>query len=176
MTSLKDRLPTRIVTTRLVLATPAAADIPAIARHCNNANLHRWMSRLPFPYREADARFFVEEIVPGPEEYCLAIHHQDELVGVVGLHLVDGLAPELGYWLGEPHWGHGFATEAARAIVDAARAAGVARLRSRALAENTASRHVLEKTGFIQTGTITEAGGNLEGREMVTFALEFGDD
>ena len=42
------------------------------------------------------------------------------LIGAVGIepHGETG-KPYLGYWLGTPHWGEGYATEAARALIDA---------------------------------------------------------
>lgn len=153
------RLPTRIVTDRLVLATPTAADIPAIARHCNNRNVHKWMARLPFPYSEEDARFFVEEIVPSDAEQCYGLMLDGALIGVVGLTFADDQAPELGYWLGENYWGHGYATEAARAVIAAARTVGLTGLRSRALSDNARSLNVLGKLGFVQTSQGPEPVG-----------------
>lgn len=145
------RLPTRIVTDRLVLVTPTAADIPAITRHCNNRNVHKWMARLPFPYSEEDARFFVEEIVPSDAEQCYGMMLDGALIGVVGLTFADDQAPELGYWLGEDYWGHGYATEATRAVIAATRTVGLTGLRSRALSDNARSLNVLGKLGFVQT-------------------------
>ena len=55
----------------------------------------------------------------------------------------------LGYWLGEPFWGRGFATEAARVVADYAFAAfDVARLEAGVFEWNPASGRVLEKAGF----------------------------
>lgn len=168
----KDRLPATLVTERLVLTAPTLAHAPAIALLCNNKNIHKWMARLPFPYAEADARFFVEQIVPSAEEACYGLLRGDDFLGVVGLHFADGQPPELGYWLGEPYWGHGYATEAARALIQAARAAGATALRSRALLDNAGSRHVLAKLGFLETGTAIEMNGNLKGRDMALMALD----
>ena len=166
-TSLKDRLPTTIRTARLVLTTPTMAHAPAIAALANNANVHKWMARLPFPYGLSDAEFFINEIVPSAEEFCLSIICDDEYAGVVGLHLHPEKLPELGYWLGEPHWGHGYATEAAQALVAAARAAGATALRSRARKDNAGSRKVLAKAGFVEIGEEIDAGSNLAGHTMV---------
>ena len=174
-TTLKDRLPTTLRTQRLVLVTPTLAHAPAIAALANNANVHKWMARLPFPYGLSDAEFFINEIVPSAGEYCLAITHDDELMGIVGLHFGDGQVPELGYWLGEPYWGSGYASEAAAALVAAARAAGAHALRSRALINNAGSLNVLRKAGFVQTGTAVEHSHNLAGREMVMMYLEFSE-
>ena len=167
MTTLKTRLPTEIRTERLVLVTPTMAHAPAIAALANNKNVHRWMARLPFPYLLSDAHFFIEKIVPSDKEACLAILYEGKVIGVVGLHFAEGEAPEIGYWLGEPYWGAGFATEAARAMVDAARAAGAPALRSRALADNAGSRRVLNKLGFTETHQAIETKSNCAGKPTV---------
>ena len=62
-------------------------------------------------------------------------------------------APEIGYWLGVPFWGNGYATEAARALIDHAFGdLGYAVLTAGARVSNPASRRVLEKCGFQWTG------------------------
>jgi RimJ/RimL family protein N-acetyltransferase len=175
MTSLKHRLPAAFRTARLVLTAPAAAHVPAIAKLANNRRIYEVMSRLPFPYEEDDARYFVEQIAPSPEECCYAIlDGQENFMGVVGLRLEEGEWPELGYWLGEPYWGFGYATEAALPVVAAARAAGAPGLRSRARKDNAASRKVLAKLGFEEVGDTTDTEGALAGRPLVRLLLDFG--
>ena len=174
MTSIKDRLPATLTTDRLVLTTPTMAHAPAIALLANNARIHKVMSRLPYPYSQEDARFFVEEIAPGPEESCYAIMGGGEtFMGIVGLTYAEGLAPELGYWLGEPYWNQGYATEAATAVAAAARAAGVPALRSRALLSNQGSRNVLRKVGFTEIGEEIDQKGTLVGQRVMRMRLEF---
>ena len=174
MNSLKDALPATITTDRLVLTTPTLAHVPAIARLANNHQVHRWMARLPFPYAEEDARFFIEEIVPQAEECSYAILLNGvTLAGVVGLRCIHGEMPMLGYWLGQEHWGKGYATEAALALVGAARSTGIAGLQSRALVENSGSRNVLRKAGFVETGEAVEPDNNLAGRQMMLMRLDF---
>jgi RimJ/RimL family protein N-acetyltransferase len=83
---------------------------------------------------------------------CWAITLDDALIGSCGLDL-RGDDPELGYWLGVPHWGCGFATEAARAVIDHAFGKlDLQALQSGARVTNPASRRVLEKCGFQWTG------------------------
>ncbi|ODT67749.1 MAG: hypothetical protein ABS75_22930 [Pelagibacterium sp. SCN 63-23] len=172
MTSFKHRLPATLSTARLVLTAPTMAHAAAIAELCNNANVHKWMARLPFPYGLEDARFFIEQIVPSDEEACYGLILDGALIGVVGLHLLEGQPAELGYWLGEPYWGHGYATEAAQALIAAARSAGAIELRSRARSTNMASRNVLSKLGFVETGALTETEDNLKGQDMVLMSLD----
>ena len=174
MDSSKDRLPATITTDRLVLTTPTMAHAPDIARLANNRRIYDVMARLPFPYGEEDARFFIEEIVPSQAERCYAILLDGRVfMGIVGLSFANGHAPELGYWLGEPYWGKGYATEAAMAVVAAGRAAGATGLRSRALLDNAGSRNVLAKAGFIEIGEEIEASNNLKGRTMMRMRLDF---
>jgi RimJ/RimL family protein N-acetyltransferase len=85
-------------------------------------------------------------------ETVFAITLDGALIGCCGIDLrPDG--PELGYWLGVPFWGNGYATEAARAVIDCAFCElGHQALRSGARVSNPASRRVLEKCGFQWTG------------------------
>ena len=174
MSSIKDRLPVSLTTERLVLTTPTLAHAPDIARLANNRRIHEVMSRLPFPYTLEDARFFIEDIVPSAAEKCYAITRDGTFMGIVGLTFAEGKAPELGYWLGEPYWGMGFASEAANAVVAAAKDIGMPLLRSRALLSNTGSRNVLRKLGFVEIGEDTDKAGTLVGQRVMQMRLEFG--
>lgn len=83
----------------------------------------------------------------------------DALVGMIELsHLsaVDRVA-ELGYWIGPPFRGHGYATEAARAMCEVGfRTLRLHRIEAGALARNHASIHVLEKAGLRHEGVLRE--------------------
>ena len=174
MNSIKHRLPADITTARLLLTTPTLAHVPEMAVLANNERIYQVLSRLPHPYAESDGVHFVERIARGPEEHAWAIVLDGHYIGTVGLHLLPDRLPELGYWLGEPHWGRGYATEAALAVVAAARASGATALRSRALLSNAASRHVLAKCGFVEIGEGTDQTGTLAGRRVMLMRLEFG--
>jgi len=173
MSTLKDRLPATLRTERLVLATPALAHVPEMAALANSKAIHAVLSRLPHPYDESHGRDFVENIARGPEDFAWAILCGGRFIGVLGLHLLPGRLPELGYWLGEPFWGFGYATEAGRAVVEAARTAGAPALRSRALLANAASRNVLRKLGFLEIAEDTDREGTLAGQRVVLMRLEF---
>ena len=62
-------------------------------------------------------------------------------------------AAELGFWLGRPWWGHGYATEAARAVVrHGLQAHGCPASTSSHFVDNWASADVLRKLGFEPVG------------------------
>ncbi|MBO4644241.1 MAG: GNAT family N-acetyltransferase [Alphaproteobacteria bacterium] len=72
--------------------------------------------------------------------------------------LINGIA-EIGYGITEAHQGRGYATEAVDAAVKwALKQSGVIRVEAETDPDNAASRRVLEKCGFIPTGTIGEEG------------------
>ena len=112
------------------------------------------MSRIPHPYRLADAAHFIAEIAP--RENCWAIAVEGRLAGVGGLAArADSVDIELGYWLGRPFWGRGYATEAAGLMLEQAWSAGMARVLSGHFDGNLRSRRVLDKLGFCEVGRST---------------------
>ncbi len=109
----------------------------------------------PHPYGEAEARAFIESAKRRPAGGCVyAITNSDSgaFIGCIGLNgKARGL--ELGYWIGEPYWGRGYATEAAHAAVDLAfRATAVDALNVSCRVTNAASRRVIHKCGFQYAG------------------------
>ena len=73
-----------------------------------------------------------------------------EVVGVITFRPMTG---EIGYWVGVPFWGTGFASEAVEGLVDHLfRTRPVARITAEVQAENEASLRVLAKAGFRRTG------------------------
>lgn len=173
MTSFKDRLPATLETARLTLATPVLAHVEQMAILANSKRIHQVLSRLPHPYEKAHGVEFVTRIARGESEYAWSILQEGIFIGVIGLHLLPDHLPELGYWLGEPYWGQGFATEAARAVVAAAQSSGAAALRSRALLGNEGSRNVLRKAGFVEIGESTDMEGTLAGRKVMLMRRDF---
>ena len=139
-------------TQRLFLRRPRDADIQSIVEQANDWEVVRRLGRLPFPYTDSDARYFLDSVVT--KELCWAITdgNSGAFFGAVGLNPA-GDAAELGYWLGRSHWRRGIATEAAGVVVRAAfEAFGLARLVSGYFEDNPASGRVLQKTGFVETG------------------------
>ncbi len=62
--------------------------------------------------------------------------------------------PEIAFEFLRREWGKGYATEASRAVVDRASADGYSRLWATVREWNVASRRVLAKLGFVETGRI----------------------
>ena len=111
------------------------------------------LSRMPHPYTREDASDFVARAKTGGIGKCVyAITHAETgaFFGCCGIEpQEDERTLELGYWIGEPFWGEGYATEAAHAVIDMAfRTRDVERIDARCRVTNAASRRVIQKCGF----------------------------
>ncbi len=104
------------------------------------------------PNREDDARTFITRVCEQRPEATFAITIDGAAVGSIGFslgHNVKRVSAELGYWVAQPHWERGIATESVRAVTAFAIAEhGLTRVFALPFAGNTASCRVLEKAGF----------------------------
>jgi RimJ/RimL family protein N-acetyltransferase len=141
-------------TERLKLRAPRLEDADQVAMLANDRRIAENTARIPHPYALADAESFLAAANRSEDETTLLITLPNgDVIGACGLELREGPAPELGYWLGVPHWGRGYATEAVRALIDHAFAElGHDALQAGARVTNPGSRRVLEKCGFQWTG------------------------
>lgn len=149
---LSERCVPVLETERLVLRAPCLADVKAIVRLVGDRRIAENTARIPHPYGADDAEQFLANVNRQEDEATFAIEFGGELIGICGVGLREGTA-EIGYWLGVPYWNHGYATEAARAVID--HAFGDLEheaLQAGARVSNPASRRVLEKCGFQWTG------------------------
>jgi RimJ/RimL family protein N-acetyltransferase len=145
---------TVLETERLVLRAPRHEDVKAIAMLANDRRIAENTARIPFPYRLSDAQDFIDQVNrPGSEIAFLITLADGTVMGACGLAFVERQPPELGYWLGVPHWGKGYATEAVRAVIDYAFTdLDHEAMASSARVTNPGSRRILEKCGFQWTG------------------------
>ncbi len=147
--------PLRIETARLVIRPYRPADAPAFRAIANHAGVARMMASLPHPMSEAQAADWIAARAwTGRPGFCLGVFLRDgTLVGNLGL---GGTPLSTMYFFGPRHWRRGYATEAMRALLGWAFAAfGLTEITAGAMADNPASRRVLEKLGFQRTGTAT---------------------
>lgn len=112
------------------------------------------LATAPWPYTMDDAMEFArrpqERMLP---HFIVTLPSAEgaKLIGSVGLGRKDGEV-ELGYWIARSHWGQGYATEAARAVLRLAEALGHRRIVAGHFADNPASGRVLAKAGFKPAG------------------------
>lgn len=124
-----------------------------LAELCNNKKI--WdnvRDYLPSPYTEQDAIDFIRLCQQEAPTTTFAIEYKGELAGCIGLVKqtdVYRLSAELGYWIGEPYWGMGIATQAVELITSYGfDQLGLVRIYSGVFDFNLSSQRVLEKSGF----------------------------
>jgi len=158
-------------TDRLLLRPGWAEDAPALARAIADEQIVRNLATAPWPYALKDAEAFLaaprDPVMPS---FLITERTAGEprIVGACGLGRRPSGAVELGYWIARPHWGQGFATEAARALIDIARAMKLPRLEGSHFVDNPASGRVLEKLGFVPTGLSATRYSCARGGEAVS--------
>jgi len=149
-----------LTTERLALRELQLEDAPAIAEGAGDRRVARYLMQVPSPYPVSLARRWITarnewwELGRG---VTLAITRRTDpavLLGTVSLRrYARDRRAELGYWLTAGAWGHGFATEACRAMLAFGFAdLGVQRIYAQVLAGNQPSLRVLEKLGMIHEG------------------------
>ncbi|WP_185984474.1 GNAT family N-acetyltransferase [Aureimonas mangrovi] len=144
-----------LLTRRLLLRPVRQTDAQAIATLANDRHIAEMTARIPHPYRLEDADAFIAGL--GEERaFAVTLRERGTFIGVVGLQPRERAVTsfELGYWLGRPFWGEGYATEAAQAAIDKAFGALSAQcIEVRCRVVNAASRRIIQKCGFHYAGT-----------------------
>ena len=137
---------------RLILRAPRAEDVPRIVPLLGDYDVAKNLSRVPHPYTDQDGYAFVA--LAGQkwtlkQDYAFSVLRttDDAFIGMCGVHPERGW--EMGYWIGKPYWGRGYASEAAgRVVAFAFGELGAERLAACWFHDNPASGRVLEKLGF----------------------------
>ena len=152
----------QIVLKTCVVRSWRTADAKSLVCYANNRNI--WMSVrdcFPHPYTARDAREFIGRSRGQRPETAFAIALGEEAVGGIGFQLqvdVERVSAEIGYWVGEPFWKRGIATEAVGALTGyAIETHGLTRVYALPFAGNVASCRVLEKAGYVLEGRLRKS-------------------
>lgn len=109
-------------TDRLRLDLPRADDLADLVFLANNRRIATMLAHLPHPFTVADGRAYIANAArhtASRAKFAVRLRSTGRIIGAVGYSALDESGPvHLGYWIGEPFWGQGFATEAAQAMVD----------------------------------------------------------
>ena len=132
-------------------------DAESLTRHANDREVSRHLrDRFPYPYGMEQAQTFLGWISKQPAPTVWAIEVNGEAAGGIGIELrtdVERVSAEIGYWLGQAHWGQGIVTEALTAVTaESFNRFDITRLYAVPFADHTASVRVLEKAGYVREG------------------------
>jgi len=161
--ALRTRLTLPIVSRRLVLRVPETTDASVIAAALRDRCVTRPI-HLPATYSIRDARDFIRRSKRGLEEgskcnLFITLRGNGEVIGGCGLDQIrlDVRNAHVGYWIARPHWGQGYASEAASLLISAGfRELGLHRIHTGVFPDNPRSMRVLERLGFRREGRARE--------------------
>lgn len=152
----------KIQTNRLLLRAFEQEDARVVQWLAGAPEVALTTQHIPHPYEEGVAETWIASHQPSWESggyLTLAVTTEsDGVVGAVGLHINHAhRRGELGYWIGVPFWGRGFATEASRAVVRFGfEELDLNRIQARHMVRNPASGRVMVKIGMKLEGVLRE--------------------
>lgn len=149
-------------TEKIILRSLVDNDKDELARLANNKRI--WdnvRDLMPHPYTTENADFFINLTKQEKTPMTFAIEYDGQLCGVIGLVAqqdVHRKTAEIGYWIGEPYWNKGIATEAVKLITDYGfNELDLVRIHTGVFEYNTSSMKVLEKCGYKKDGVFEKA-------------------
>lgn len=155
--------PPQLTTPRLLLRAFAPADVPRLVTLAGNYEVAKNTLNIPHPYGEEDARRWVQitqENYAQQTGYAFAIELRatGEFIGGIGLTLERRFdRAEAGYWLGQPYWGQGLASEALAAVLCFGfEELSLNKIHATHIAENQASGQVMRKNGMVKEGELAQ--------------------
>jgi RimJ/RimL family protein N-acetyltransferase len=137
-------------------------DAASLQRNADNKRVSMHLrDRFPHPYGMEQAKTFLGWIARQVSPTVWALEVNGEAAGGIGIELhgdVERVSAEIGYWLGEPHWGKGIATDALKAVsAQAFTRFDITRLYAVPFADHGASIRVLEKAGYVREGLMRQS-------------------
>ena len=142
-------------TARLVLRPYVDSDVTELLPLVGAREVAATTLRIAHPYTEQDGRAFIA-LSQEPDKLWLAITLRSDgrQIGGIGLRLEQQHQhAELGYWIGVPYWGKGYATEAAREVLRYGfEDLHLYRIFASHFSHNPASGNILKKLGMRYEG------------------------
>ncbi|MBU1540782.1 MAG: GNAT family N-acetyltransferase [Alphaproteobacteria bacterium] len=162
-----------IVTSRLILRSARPDDLEAMHAVLSDPRATRWWSTPPHETLEQTRAWMDDMIANGPDHPDFVIELNGRVIGKAGFYVM----PDIGYILHPDAWGQGLAAEAAAAAVDHVFGVhDVETLTADVDPENAASIRLLERLGFVGTGSgerTWNVGG--EWKDSLYYALSRSD-
>jgi RimJ/RimL family protein N-acetyltransferase len=131
----------------------------SLQKHANNPKVSAFLrDRFPYPYTIDDASFWINLVKDQQPLTGFAIIVNGEACGGIGFdpfHDESRITAEIGYWLGEEHWGKGIITAAVKLVTTYAfEHFPLIRIEAGVYDKNTASMRVLEKAGYMKESVL----------------------
>ncbi|MDX2111121.1 MAG: GNAT family protein [Verrucomicrobiota bacterium] len=150
-------------TRRLCLRPFSTEDASRVEEYCGDHDVAATTANIPHPYPPGTGELWILTLEPSfiagnSAVFAITLQSSGELVGACGLtHNRDHKRAELGYWIGKVHWGEGYATEAAAAVIDwGFRAWNLNRIHAHHMSHNPASGRVMVNNSMKHEGILRQ--------------------
>ncbi len=144
-------------TERLLLRRLELEDAPLVYHYMTEREIAANTMLIPYPYPSGAAEDWISA-TQRSDDFSFAVTRKSDnlFLGACGIgsDLFHKRA-EVGYWLGKPHWGQGYMSEAVRRVIQFGfEELDLNRIQATYFTYNQASRRVMEKAGMIYEGTL----------------------
>jgi len=152
-----------LTTARLILRPFELPDAEQVQYYAGDERVADVTLNIPHPYPDGAAAQWIgthEKIFRERKGVVYAITQQSgsDIIGSIGIHNMTNTDGELGYWVGVPHWGLGYCTEAAVALLDFCfKQLQLNRVYCHHMTRNPASGRVMQKADMCYTGSEVDA-------------------
>ncbi len=163
-------------TERLILRAFQMDDAPAVDKYVSEKAIAATTLNIPHPYTLEMAEEWIGTHKEAFENgravrFAITLGDSGELLGAIGLEITAAYErAEMGYWIGQPHWGKGYCTEAAIAVLHhGLDSLGLERIFATHFLKNPASGRVMQKAGMKYEGRLRhhiKKWGEFEDLEM----------
>jgi len=143
----------------LILRPFAQDDLPKVLALVQDKDVAATTLNIPYPCTEVEINDWFQlqrrELVEGKGlRWAVRLKETDELIGAMKLAThPEYESAELGYWIGKPFWGNGYASKAARLVVEYGfTTLELNRIEAHAMVENTGSAKILLRLGMQEEG------------------------
>lgn len=152
----------KIITKRLILRPVNKKDALDVVENVNNIKVSKYLAVVPYPYSKKDAYSWITRKKKNKDHtFAIAQKKDNRVIGAIGLHKLDHNVKkaEIGYWLGEKHWGNHIMSEAVEAILKLGfNKLKLNRIDANVFTENVPSARLLLKFGFKKEGHLKQSG------------------
>lgn len=149
-----------LTSNRLLLRSLTQADAPQVQQLAGDEAISATALNIPHPFEDGMAEAWIATHQPDyaigkAMNWAIVLQQEQILIGAIGLSLSsENSHAELGYWIGKPYWEHGYASEAAQAVVKFGfETLKLHRIYATCLGRNPASARVLQKLGMTHEGS-----------------------
>ena len=168
-----------IITERLILKELKAVDILDIVKFASNKNISVFTLNIPFPYSEKDAIYWINLANQGFKNgtnmiFGIRLKPENKFIGGIGFSIEQRFnRAEIGYWIAEPFWRNGYATEATKAVIEYGFVnLSLNKFTSSHFSKNAVSGKVMENSGMFKEGVLKEhVLKNSEYHDLILYGL-----